>query len=50
MIERSIAWKNIEDNQAQTHRRQARKPGELAEESFRLYEHFRPSIPEGVAG
>ena len=26
------------------------KPGELAEKSFRLYEQFRPSIPEGVAG
>jgi hypothetical protein len=26
------------------------KPEQLAENSFRLYEHFRPSIPEGVSG
>lgn len=26
------------------------KPELLAENSFRLYEHFRPSIPEGVSG
>ena len=26
------------------------KPADLAEQAFRLYEKFRPSIPEGVAG
>jgi hypothetical protein len=26
------------------------KPEELADKSFRLYERFRPSIPDGVAG
>jgi hypothetical protein len=26
------------------------KPQELAEIAFRLYEHFRPAIPEGVKG
>jgi hypothetical protein len=26
------------------------KPELLADNSFRLYEHFRPSIPEGVSG
>ncbi len=26
------------------------KPDELAREAFRLYEEFRPGIPEGVSG
>jgi hypothetical protein len=25
-------------------------PGELARQAFRLYEHFRPAVPEGEAG
>jgi hypothetical protein len=28
----------------------AYKPQELAERAFRLYEQFRPQIPEGVKG
>jgi hypothetical protein len=26
------------------------KPSELAQDGYRLYERFRPSIPEGVKG
>jgi len=26
------------------------KPEQLAENSFRMYEKFRPSVPEGVTG
>jgi hypothetical protein len=36
--------------QAMRNLAKAIKPELLAQNSFRLYEHFRPSIPEGVSG
>jgi hypothetical protein len=35
---------------AMTKRARAYKPKELAEEAYRLYERFRPSVPEGKKG